>query len=78
MSAESLLPWFPEKDVGMAMTDYRDIVMVTGEDPYSYKGTPTLHTPFVRRMAGRRRLDRRVGHEKNAALVASVTASRPA
>ena len=48
MSAESLLPWFPEKDVAPSITDYRDIVLVAGEDPYAYKGTSIVHTPFVR------------------------------
>jgi ectoine hydroxylase-related dioxygenase (phytanoyl-CoA dioxygenase family) len=41
MSAESLLPWFmPGPDVTqMGGHDYRDIVMVAGQDPYAYKGT---------------------------------------
>ena len=42
MSAESLLPW---KGGG---TDYRDIVVVAGEDPYAYKGTTDEARPHVR------------------------------
>lgn len=39
MSAESLLPWkdAPE-DVHIGKHDFRDIIMVAGEDPYAYKG----------------------------------------
>jgi ectoine hydroxylase-related dioxygenase (phytanoyl-CoA dioxygenase family) len=49
MSASSLLPWFPPKpNQGMAVTDYRDIVMVAGKDPYAYKGIVDLATPHVR------------------------------
>ena len=40
MSAESLLPWHPPgPGEHMAIADYRDIVMVAGEDPYAWKGT---------------------------------------
>ena len=40
MSAESLLPWSPPgPDEHMAIADFRDIVLVAGEDPYAYKGT---------------------------------------
>lgn len=50
MSAESLLPWHrPEEGQGMALADYRDIVMVAGSDPYAYKGTKTIRTPHLRR-----------------------------
>ena len=49
MSASSLLPWFPPKPgEHMAIADYRDIVMVAGNDPYAYKGTENLATPHVR------------------------------
>lgn len=48
MSAESLLPWMKEDNVGMAVLDYRDIVMVAGEDPYAYKGIKTGQMAFVR------------------------------
>jgi ectoine hydroxylase-related dioxygenase (phytanoyl-CoA dioxygenase family) len=48
MSAESLLPWHKEEKVGMALCDYRDIVMVAGEDPYAYKGVVDKARPHVR------------------------------
>ncbi len=49
MSAESLLPWFPPTDNRqIAITDYRDIVMIAGKDPYAYKGTVDLADPHVR------------------------------
>lgn len=49
MSAESLLPWRPPAEgEHMAMTDYRDVVLVAGEDPYAYKGTSDLARPFSR------------------------------
>ncbi len=49
MSAESLLPWQPPKEgEAVARTDYRDIVMVAGKDPYAYKGTEDLAHPSVR------------------------------
>ena len=39
MSAESLLPWrLPTAGQIMGTADYRDIVLVAGEDPYAYKG----------------------------------------
>jgi phytanoyl-CoA hydroxylase len=49
MSAESLLPWRkPDDKTNMAQTDYRDIVMVAGKDPYAYKGTAEVAAAFVR------------------------------
>lgn len=49
MSAESLLPWRPPaEDEHMAIADYRDIVLVAGEDPYAYKGTTDLARPYSR------------------------------
>jgi len=48
MSAESLLPWQPDPDTAMARTDYRDIVMIAGEDPYAWKGTKDISQPHVR------------------------------
>jgi ectoine hydroxylase-related dioxygenase (phytanoyl-CoA dioxygenase family) len=49
MSAESLLPWKrPEEKTAMALADYRDIVMVAGQDPYFYKGTENIARAFVR------------------------------
>ena len=48
MRAESLLPW---DQVGRAPTgdDYRDIIMVAGEDPYAYKGIADLGVPYMRK-----------------------------
>lgn len=49
MSAESLLPWFGFKDgLNLATADYRDIVMITGKDPYAYKGTQEIASTHVR------------------------------
>jgi ectoine hydroxylase-related dioxygenase (phytanoyl-CoA dioxygenase family) len=47
MRAESLLPWNIGKPEG-GRTDYRDIVMVAGVDPYAYKGTEEIVQPFMR------------------------------
>lgn len=49
MSAESLLPWSrPDEKTGMALADYRDIVLVAGEDPYAWKGVTDVAGAFVR------------------------------
>jgi ectoine hydroxylase-related dioxygenase (phytanoyl-CoA dioxygenase family) len=49
MSAESLLPWSPPgPDEHMAIADFRDIVLVAGEDPYAYKGTVEVSKPYSR------------------------------
>ncbi len=49
MSAESLLPWRePRKGEHMAIADFRDIVLVAGEDPYAYKGIEDISRPFSR------------------------------
>ena len=49
MSAESLLPWRPPaEDEHMAIADYRDIVLVAGEDPYAYKGITDVARPYSR------------------------------
>nr|WP_275588488.1 phytanoyl-CoA dioxygenase family protein [Microlunatus panaciterrae] len=49
MSAESLLPWRqPQQGEHMAITDYRDIVMIAGEDPYAYKGLADISRPYSR------------------------------
>jgi phytanoyl-CoA hydroxylase len=49
MSAESLLPWRPPREgEHMGMVDYRDILMVAGEDPYAYKGTEEIAKPYSR------------------------------
>lgn len=51
-----------------AAGDYRDIVMVAGEDPYAWKGTAPLGRPYVRK-AGPTRNDLRLAerHEGAAA-----------
>lgn len=49
MSAESLLPWLPPADgQRVAISDYRDIIIVAGKDPYAYKGIESIVTPHVR------------------------------
>ena len=32
----------------MAIADFRDIVLVAGEDPYAYKGTVEVSKPYSR------------------------------
>ena len=49
MNANSLLPWHhPAPNVGMAIADFRDIVVVAGNDPYAYKGTQDISKAHVR------------------------------
>lgn len=48
MSAESLLPWQHREGIGMAKTDYRDVVMVAGNDPYSWKEYEDIAKPHIR------------------------------
>ena len=49
MSAESLLPWNAPKDgETVAMADFRDVVLVAGEDPYGYKSFEDINEPHVR------------------------------
>lgn len=48
MSAESLLPWSVQEGVPVATMDYRDIVMITGKDPYGYKGTEDIAAAHIR------------------------------
>jgi phytanoyl-CoA hydroxylase len=50
MSAESLLPWMLPAgfDGSVAKADFREIVMVAGEDPYAYKGTTSTVKASVR------------------------------
>ena len=49
MSAESLLPWHPPAEgEHMAIADYRDVIMIAGEDPYGWKGVEERATPSVR------------------------------
>ena len=47
MSAESLLPWTGGV-LPHPVEDYRDIVLVAGEDPYAYKGTEDISVPYLR------------------------------
>ena len=49
MSAESLLPWrSPQEGEWMGIADYRDVVLVAGQDPYAYKGTVDLAVTHAR------------------------------
>ncbi|HSI85954.1 MAG: phytanoyl-CoA dioxygenase family protein [Candidatus Methylacidiphilales bacterium] len=48
MSAQSFLPWQAEPGVGIAQWDYRDIVMITGADPFAYKGYTNISKASVR------------------------------
>jgi hypothetical protein len=48
MSAESLLPWYLRDGENGASGDFRDIVIVAGEDPYAWKGTESRLEPRVR------------------------------
>ncbi len=47
MSAQSLLPWDWDGRLTLK-NDVRDIVMVSGHDPYGYKGNEHLTYPYVR------------------------------
>jgi len=47
-SAETFLPWRVEEGTSISWTDWRDIVMVAGEDPYAWKGLKDLSQPSVR------------------------------
>jgi len=50
MNAYSLLPWEASTPEGVhcAAADFRDIVMVAGEDPYAWKGTTRKEDLFIR------------------------------
>jgi phytanoyl-CoA hydroxylase len=49
MSAESLLPWrLPQEGEHMGIADFRDIVLVAGQDPYAYKGVEDVNRPHSR------------------------------
>jgi ectoine hydroxylase-related dioxygenase (phytanoyl-CoA dioxygenase family) len=48
MSAQSLLPWFHQEGVFLGKTDYRDVVLVAGTDPYAPRGYADLSVPEVR------------------------------
>lgn len=52
MNAHSMLPWGPPPpDVHAGRWDYRDIVLVSGEDPYAFRGTVDASRPHVRAAA---------------------------
>jgi len=41
MSCESFLPWHPPQEkTSMAKLDYRDVVVVAGQDPYAHRLQP--------------------------------------
>ena len=48
MSAESLLPW-NQVTRGPTTRDYRDIIMVSGTDPYAYKGVEDISHAYLRK-----------------------------
>jgi ectoine hydroxylase-related dioxygenase (phytanoyl-CoA dioxygenase family) len=48
MSAESPLGWKVPAGRSPANWDYRDVVLVAGEDPYAYKGTSDETVAYVR------------------------------
>ncbi len=48
MSAESLLPWKEPEGEYLGEYDFRDIVMVAGEDPYAYKGLRDVSVAYSR------------------------------
>ncbi len=48
MNAASLLPWTPQDDVPIAMTDFRDVVLVAGTDPYAWQPAVELSRVEVR------------------------------
>lgn len=48
LSAESLLPW-DQVTRGPTTRDYRDIIMVSGEDPYAYKGVEDIGRAYLRK-----------------------------
>ena len=48
MSAESLLPW-DQVARGPTTRDYRDIIMVSGSDPYAFKGVEDISHAYLRK-----------------------------
>jgi hypothetical protein len=49
MSAESVLPWQPPQEgEHMGMVDYRDVLLLAGEDPDADKGTGNIARPYSR------------------------------
>jgi phytanoyl-CoA hydroxylase len=52
MSAESLLPWTMGADT--ARPDVRDIVMISGQDPYAWRDIEDITRPYLRSESPRR------------------------
>jgi ectoine hydroxylase-related dioxygenase (phytanoyl-CoA dioxygenase family) len=49
-NAATPMAWHPtDVSKASALYDYRDIVMVAGEDPYAWKGTPDIGRAYVRK-----------------------------
>ena len=48
MSAESLLPWNLDGKIEMKK-DFRDIILVSGVDPYQHEGIEDITKPFLRK-----------------------------
>jgi phytanoyl-CoA hydroxylase len=48
MNADSLLPWRLKPGERAAIADFRDIVMIAGEDIYNYKGIENISSAHVR------------------------------
>ena len=48
MNASSLLPWVPQDGVTIGMTDFRDVVLVAGTDPYDWQPPSELSRVEVR------------------------------
>ena len=48
MSAESRLPWKQPEGEWLSDYDFRDIVLVAGEDTYAYKGLRDVSRPYSR------------------------------
>jgi ectoine hydroxylase-related dioxygenase (phytanoyl-CoA dioxygenase family) len=56
MSAESMLPW--DQDGKLPATeDLRDIVMISGQDPYAHKPIVDINKPFLRQVDMKLKLD---------------------
>jgi hypothetical protein len=52
MSANSVFPYLPGETFGdkrLDKGDFRDFFMVSGEDPYEWKGKESLHKAFIQR-----------------------------
>jgi hypothetical protein len=46
----ALLPWFaPRQGEPMGTFDHRDVMLVSGEEPYAFRGTTDVMRPHIRR-----------------------------